>query len=291
MSDFVPGGSFAISHLEQFTCAQCEEFVVDNSKSVRWYDVDCCSLKCFRAYFERSFRACAACQTVRIDGNVHFHHSAHGIFAFCDISCMDTYRSLYDTCSFCFVSKNGRTTSRIISKKKYCSLHCMRATGRIAGAKFNGGSCHTCSKKHSTAYQIKFDKENLWIVCSDDCLKLFELNEKVKLATCLVCHIKFNGDSCDAAQLMEFGGEKWIFCSSNCLSHHLKNDPKRSACIECGESFPYYAMIRTLSTNEAEKMWCSLNCAERHASAVTPPRLRDSHIETVNRKFRGMWTD
>lgn len=290
MSDYQPNGSFIMPRLEYFTCAQCEQMVYDNAHSLRWYDVDLCSLKCFRMYFERQFRVCATCQTVAsTDGDICIYHSAHGLFTFCDANCMDTYRYLNDPCSFCFAqcSKNGRTTARSVGKKKYCSLQCIKANGRIIGTKFNGGQCYTCGKKRSTKYEIKAERANLRNMCSDDCLKLFELNAKVALDTCSVCHIKFDGASSDAAELVEFSGEKRIFCSNICLSYHLKNDTRNNACLECGELVRYYEMIRTLATDEAEKMWCSLDCAKRYASARTPPRLSNTHIELVNRELRG----
>lgn len=276
--------------LEHFTCAQCQQMVFDNSHSVRWYDVDFCSLKCFRVYFQCMFRVCATCQNAFSDAKIQIYHSAHSIFAFCDANCMETYRYLNVPCSFCYVqcSKNGRS-ARTIGKKKYCSLHCIKASGRIIGMKFTGGQCYMCSKKRGTTYQVKTEQENLWSICSNDCLKLFELHAKVKLGTCPVCHIKFDGASYDAAELLEFTGERRIFCSKVCLSHLLKNDAKEKACIECGGLFRYYEMIRTLATEEAEKTWCSLECADQHASALAPTRLTNApHIELFNRDLRGI---
>lgn len=281
--------SFVMPRLEYFTCAQCQQMVFDNSQSVRWYDVDFCSLKCFRVYFECMFRLCASCQSTFTDGNMQIYHSAHSIFAFCNANCLNTYRYLNDPCSFCFVqcSKNGRS-ARTVGKKKYCSLHCIKANGRIIGTKFTGGQCYMCSKKRGTTYQVKTEQENSWSICSTDCLRLFELHAKVELESCQVCHIQFDRASCDAAELLEFTGEKRIFCSKVCLSHHLKNDGKERACIECGGLFRYYGMIRTVVTEEAEKTWCSLECADRHASAQAPARLSNAHIELVNRELRGI---
>lgn len=280
--------SFPMPRLEHFSCEQCKQMVFDNSDSVRWFHADFCSLKCFRAYFETTFRVCDMCQTAFIDGKMQICHSAHGVFAFCDAFCVDNYRFLSDPCTFCFelCSKNGRS-ARTVGKKKYCSLQCIKTNGRIVGSKFNGGQCYTCNKKRCTKYQIKMGKENMWTICSDDCLMLFELNAKVHLDTCSVCHVKYDGGSCDAAQMVEFSGEKRLFCSKVCLSYLLKNDPKRKECLECGKLCRYYEMIRTLATDEAEKTWCSLDCAERKASAATPARVSDAHIELVNRELRG----
>lgn len=286
MSDRHQLSGCIMPRLEHFTCEHCTQMVFDNSNSVRWYHLDFCSLKCVRLYFECRFRVCATCQTTFTDGKMQIYHSALELYAFCDSNCMDTYRFLNDPCSFCFAmcSKNGRH-ARSVGKKKYCTLHCIMTNGRIVGNKFNGGKCYSCPKKRSNLYQIKMEKENLWNVCSDDCLKLFELNANVKLATCSVCHVKYDGNSYDAAQLEEYSGEKRIFCSKICRSHHLKNDSKKCVCIECGESCRYYEMIRTLSTDVAEKMWCSLDCAGRQVSS----RLSNVHIELVNRELRGIY--
>lgn len=284
-----PANSFVLPSKEHFTCAQCQQMVIDDLHSVRWYDVDFCSLKCFRVYFECMFGVCATCQNAFTDGQMQIYHAAHSIFAFCGADCMDTYRQLNDPCSFCYVqcSKNGRS-ARTVGKKKYCSLQCIKADGRIIGKIFSGGQCYMCSKKHGIAYQVRTEQENLWNVCSNDCLMLFELDAKVKLGTCSVCHIKYDIASYDAAKMVEFTGEQRNFCSKVCLSYLLKNDTKERACIECGGSFRYYEMIRTLATAEAERTWCSLECADRHASALAPPRLSNTHIELVNRELKGI---
>lgn len=289
MSDYVPGGTFPASRTGHFVCACCDRTVFDISQSVRWLDIGCCSLKCFRAYFERSFLACDTCQTSFTDRDIHFVHSTSGMLAFCDPKCKERY--LNESCQFCFVSvsKKRHAELRSVTNRIYCSLLCLRAHVRTFGAEYENGQCFACERKASMMYQIKSDKENMWSICSDNCLQKFESNTKMVLDTCSLCHIKYDGTSFDAAQLTEFSGEKRIFCTNACLSYQLTKGSKKCACNECDGLFQYYEMFRTLSPDGAEKTWCSLDCAERQISVLAATRVSGAHIELVSRELRGIY--
>uniref|UniRef100_A0A182JRG5 TRASH domain-containing protein n=1 Tax=Anopheles christyi TaxID=43041 RepID=A0A182JRG5_9DIPT len=256
------------------TCNECHKTLqILSSRWLQWETMEFCDEKCLGSYQTTNGSHCVQCrQVVSVNSMGKFCvRFGFSICQFCSAACLEEYKKVLKSCSYCQQSINKQNKSfefRVARAgepgvlKDFCSAICHKMYQACLNPtlKHKRHVCAVCNHEKMTKVIVHLEGREHYF-CSTPCFSAFKFVNNVNPDECAMCKDFFERKSTAAYTIYRQGEASHLdplaFCTKMCLNLYISTNREIVPCNWCKVKKYTFDMILRPSTMERH---CSLHC-------------------------------